>query len=509
MRGSDTEGERCMRSRRRLVGVLVVAAAAGVVVASARRRRSSAATGDHLSARGRSDRNVALAKLAGQLGAAKAITRAQQVFASAARKEELTAELQLKSAEQVAAILGNMKGALMKLGQLASFLDDAMPQPVRDALAELQQNAPPMSPELAAGVVEAELGGPPEKVFAEWDPVPIASASIGQVHRAMTHDGRAVAVKVQYPGVDEAVRADLENLDLAGTGVGFLFPGLDARALVEELQVRLVEELDYTLEAANQRDFARWYEGHPFISVPGVVDDLSTTRVLTTDLAEGSRFTEMESWDQAERNLAAETIYRFVFRSLYRFGAFNGDPHPGNYLFRPGGQVTFLDFGLVKRLTPAEIALCYNIVSASVLSDDSAEIRRACEAAGLIAPGAPVSDDRVAEFMGIFWEVTKPDEVTTITADWASRVARRFVDGRSSFGDVMAHAGMPPTFVVLQRINLGLLAILGRLDATANWRRMALELWPTDGPPSTDQGTVEQAWFAARHGVGNRIGSER
>ena len=453
----------------------------------------------HISATAWGERNAAVARLAGQVGANVAVTRAQKVFASAARREELDAALALKSAEQVAASLGNMKGALMKIGQLASFLDDAMPEPVREALAQLQQDAPPMAPELAAGVVETELGAAPDVVFAQWDEVPIAAASIGQVHRAMTRDGRAVAVKVQYPGVDDAVRSDLANLHLLGMGLGNLFPGLDAQSMVAELKARLTEELDYAMEAANQRDFARWYRGHPFISVPDVIGELSTPRVLTTDLAAGARFADMERWSQAERDLAAEAIYRFVFRSLYRFHAFNGDPHPGNYLFEPGGRVTFLDFGLVKRLTPAEVDMCYRLVTSLVLHRDAAALRTACEEAGLIAPGAPVSDERLAEYMSLFWEAVERDEVTTITAEWASQVARRYVDGRTSFGDVMEHAGMPPFLVVLQRINLGLLAILGRLSATANWRRMAIELWPAGGPPSTEMGREEARWFELTH----------
>jgi predicted unusual protein kinase regulating ubiquinone biosynthesis (AarF/ABC1/UbiB family) len=439
-----------------------------------------------------------MARLAAEVGASTAAHRARRVFASAARRGALDEEQQLRTAEQVASTLGNMKGALMKLGQIASYLDDAMPEPVREALAQLQQDAPPMTGELAAEVVRGELGAPPDSLFAEWDPVPIAAASIGQVHRAMTLDGRAVAVKVQYPGVDEAVRADLANLQLAGSGLGQLFPGLDADAMVTELRARLVEELDYTIEAGNQRLFARWYRGHPTITVPEVVDEHCSCRVLTTDLAEGARFDEMLTWDQSERDLAAETVYRFVFRSLYRFHAFNGDPHPGNYLFLGDGRVTFLDFGLVKRLEPVEVGLLFDMVRASVIDHDPATMRRACEAAGFITPGAPIADERVAAFMGVFWEAIRPDERTTITAEWASQVARRYF-GRAEFGDVMAYAAMPPSFVVLQRINLGLLAILGRLEATANWRRVAMELWPTDAPPSTPMGEAEARWWRTAH----------
>lgn len=442
-------------------------------------------------------RDASLASLAGRVGTASALHRARRVFASAGRREALDEARQLRTAQQVADTLGNMKGAMMKIGQLASFLDDAMPEPVRQALAQLQQDAPPMSPELSAQVIEEELGAAPEKLFAQWDEVPIASASIGQVHRAMTVDGRAVAVKVQYPGIAEAVRSDLMNLDLAGFGLGAVFPGLDSRALVAELKARLTEELDYLNEAANQRRFANWYRGHPFISIPEVVDDLSSRRVLTADLADGVRFDVMAGWPQHERDMAAESIFRFVFRSLYRFHAFNGDPHPGNYVFRPGGQVSFLDFGLVKTLTTNDVAVLFDLVRASVIEQDPAWVRTACERAGFIAPGAPVADERLAAFMEVFWDAVRRDEVTTITAEWASEVARRYFEGRTNFADVMQYAAMPPAYVVLQRINLGLLAILGRLDATANWRKIAEELWPTGGPPSTPMGKAEAEWCTA------------
>src|SRR5262249_7696286 len=203
--------------------------------------------------------------------------------------------------------------------------------------AGLQRDGPGMAPALASSVVRAELGDEPGRVFAQWDPHPMAAASIGQVHRAVTHKGEAVAVKVQYPGVDDAIRADLVNTDFLFRALSLLFPGLDPKPLVEELRARLVEELDYRIEASNQCLFAEWYRGHPYIHVPSVYAELSTERVLTTEFAEGARFADVEKWSQDERNAAAETIFRFVFRSIYRLHAFNGDPHPGNYLFQPGG----------------------------------------------------------------------------------------------------------------------------------------------------------------------------
>jgi predicted unusual protein kinase regulating ubiquinone biosynthesis (AarF/ABC1/UbiB family) len=354
-----------------------------------------------------------------------------------------------------------------------------------------------MSPELAAGVVREELGAPPEEIFERWDQVPVAAASIGQVHRAMTSDGRAVAVKVQYPGVEQAIRSDLDNLDLSTLVMPFLWRSLDARAMAEEIRARLDEELDYRVEAANQTRFAGWYRHHPFILVPEVVHELSAHRVLTTDLAEGVRFEEMERWDQHQRDLAAETIFRFVFRSLYRFHAFNGDPHPGNYLFQPDGRVSFLDFGLVKYFAPTDIGQLEALVQAAVIDPDERKLRQAAEAAGYYVPGAPISDARIAEHASRFYEPVRHDAVTTITSEYASELVRQLLFAHDRFPEVMRWGRVEPRFVVLQRINVGLVAILGRLEATANWRRIAEELWPfTQGPPSTELGRQEAEWWS-------------
>ncbi|HEY5699627.1 MAG TPA: AarF/ABC1/UbiB kinase family protein, partial [Acidimicrobiales bacterium] len=311
--------------RRRTALVLLGTTAAAVAVLARRRRATPTAIGEPvIRATGRSARSAALAGFGARTGGAYAAHRARTVFVSTSRREELNDAFALRTAEQVAAELGNLKGAMMKLGQMASYLDQGLPSPIRTALAELRQDAPPMSAELAAGVIRDEFGPGPDELFAEWDPVPLASASIGQVHRALTHDDRAVAVKIQYPGVDEAIRADLDNVDALFGAAGFVFSGLDPDALVIELKERLVEELDYRTEADNQRLFVEYYRDHPFIHIPDVVDELSTGRVLTTELSPGVRWDEVLTWSQEERDLAGEAIFRFVFRSLYRLHAFNG-----------------------------------------------------------------------------------------------------------------------------------------------------------------------------------------
>ncbi len=392
-----------------------------------------------------------------------------------------------------------MKGALMKLGQMASYLDQGLPEPIRDALAQLQADAPAMSAELAAETVEADLGRPLDSLFADWEPAPIAAASIGQVHRATLADGRQVAVKVQYPGVDRAIKTDLDNAGLLIQVVAMIFPGLEPAPIVAELRARLFEELDYRMEAQNQQLFVDAYHDHPFIHVPAVVAERSGDRVLTTELADGARFDVLRTWSQDERDVAAEAIYRFVFRSLWRLQAFNGDPHPGNYLFHPGGQVTFLDFGLVKRFQPGELQPLADMLIHAVVHPDRAAFREAAHRSGFLQPGADVDDDALEEYFGHFYEFVREDRVATITPAWSSEAVRRYFDPSTEFAEVQRHLNVPPSFVILQRINLGLLAVLGELNATRNWRRIAEELWPfVDGPPSTPLGEAEARWLASR-----------
>jgi predicted unusual protein kinase regulating ubiquinone biosynthesis (AarF/ABC1/UbiB family) len=447
--------------------------------------------------RSRARRNARLLGVGARTTGEFAIHRARRVFAGAARREELDRAFEIRTAEQVAETLGHMKGALMKLGQMASYLDQGMPEHVRAALADLQQNAPPMSSELAADMIEAELGLPPDEMFLEWDPIPIASASIGQVHRAITRDGLAVAVKVQYPGVDRAVEADLGNVGLLFAGMSQLFPGLEHGPLVAELRERLREELDYRNEADNQRMFAEFYRGHPFIHVPDVVDAHCSRRVLTTELADGARWDEMLRWSQEERNLAAETIYRFAFGSLYRLEAFNGDPHPGNYLFHTGGRVTFLDFGLTKRFTSEDLLAFEAMTKTMVLERDMAAFRRTIEDVGFLRGDTPFTDAEVGDYFGHFYEFVMDDAVSTITPEYASENVRRFFDTSGPYGEIMKAANVPASMVIIQRINLGLYALFGEMGATANWRRIAEELWPfVASTPSTPMGEAIADWQA-------------
>jgi predicted unusual protein kinase regulating ubiquinone biosynthesis (AarF/ABC1/UbiB family) len=441
-------------------------------------------------------RGASLARLALRVGGRYVARSPRLVFASVEGRAELRHELALRTADDVAEELGSMKGALMKLGQMASYIDEDMPQTFRSAMARLQHNAPPMTPALASSVVEAELGAPPERIFARWDPMPFAAASIGQVHRAITSDGRAVAVKVQYPGIARTIVSDVQNVALLRRIAGAAFPGLDTRSLIEELGERLRDEVDYVLEAENQTLFARYYEGHPVIHVPHVLSELSTARVLTSELVAGSPFDDVLRWSQHERNLAAETINRFVSRSLYRLHAFNGDPHPGNYLFHGQGRVTFLDFGLTKHFTAEDLAPLVDAVRFLVIENDGARFRASLERAGFLRPGAPVSTEAVVDRFGLFYATVLRDAPMTLTPAYASAIVRRFFDAR---GPLAPYSDVPRAYVILQRINLGLYALLGSLNATANWRRISAEIWPfVNAPPSTPIGEAEARWEQSR-----------
>ncbi|MEY4173128.1 MAG: hypothetical protein RI900_293 [Actinomycetota bacterium] len=483
---------------RHVVGAGVMA---GLVAAALTRWQRA---GHHLHLRTtRVQRNADVVRLGATVGAAYASTAARKLFADTQRRIELDRERELRTAEAVAERLGNMKGALMKLGQMASYVDEGLPAPLREALAQLQASAPPMSGELAAQVVLDDLGARPEDLFVEWDLVPIAAASIGQVHRAVAIDPatgleRAVAVKVQYPGVGDAVATDLKNADLLGLLLQQGFGGLNPDDMVSEIKERLTEELDYRLEARNQQLFADFYRGHPFIHVPEVLPHLCGSRVLTTELVDGVTWAEMLQWSQDERNLVGETLFRFVFRSLYGMHAFNGDPHPGNYLFHPGGRVTFLDFGLVKHFSDDEMATFIGMVKAAAYDHDIIGFRRILEQAGMLRAGCPAPDDEVGEYFSQFYESVREDRPVTWSSEYSSRIVRHTFDRTSP---IAQYATVPKAFVFIQRINLGLYALLGELRASGNYRRMAEELWPfVRGGPSTALAELEQPWLAQATG---------
>ncbi len=459
-------------------------------------RRDTDGTGSPIRALSRGQRRVAMGGLMARRAADRGFTRARSRLASDETRRRLQAELERRDADDVVGALGEMKGALMKLGQMASYLDEGMPEPMRQALASLRSDAPPMPSDLALTEIERSLGRPLHELFADIEREPIAAASIGQVHRATTLDGRDVAVKVQYPGIGKAIAADLDNTERLAMLLGMVYPGLNPDALVEELRDRINEELDYLQEAANQKLFADYYAGHPHVWVPAVIEELSTGNVLTTEFVVGRPFEDIYEADLAERERVAEIVYRFVFRSLNRQYVFNGDPHPGNYMIADDGRVAFLDFGLVKHFAEEEVDQ-FAVLIRAMIDRDPAVFRAAAEAQEVLRPGAPFDDQEIYDWFAAYYELILDDEPVTVTPDYSARLLYQTFDAKTHA--ILKHTNVPPTFALIQRINLGLFSILGHLGATANWRAISEELWVwTDAPPSTPLGEEEAAWVAAR-----------
>jgi predicted unusual protein kinase regulating ubiquinone biosynthesis (AarF/ABC1/UbiB family) len=455
---------------------------------------------------GRVGRTVRLAGLAGHTVATRTKTRIHRratgvaaLAAERARQERL--------AERYAAVLGDMKGAVMKVGQILSFVDveGVVPASSRElfqsTLAKLQSDVPPLAPDEIAHVIQDELGARPEDIFAFFSPQPVAAASMGQVHFARLADGRELAVKVQYPGVSDAVRADLANTNVLASVIrtalavlGPEAPKVDPKMLVEEIRDRVQDELDYTIEAANQQEFCSLYDGHPFIHIPAVYPEFSTGRVLTTDFIYGMHWSEATRAGDAIRSRWGETIFRFVFASLHRHGIFNADPHPGNYLFHEDGSVTFLDFGCVKRFTPERVSVMSALVDAALAGNAPALLRAFIEV-GLLrdADAEGLDPDRLLEFYRAALRDRWDEQPYTYTPESVAKIVAGTYQPLGPWSDVTGRLQMPKDLLFLNRITVGASFILGHLYATADWKSIDCEI-RHDGPPATELGRREAAW---------------
>ncbi|HEV2975408.1 MAG TPA: AarF/ABC1/UbiB kinase family protein, partial [Solirubrobacteraceae bacterium] len=412
----------------------------------------------------------------------------------------------IEAAEQIVDALGHMKGAAMKLGQVLSFLDVGLvPEEYREEfqrkLGKLRDAAPTVTFKDMRKVIESALGERLRDVFDEFDEEPIAAASIGQVYRARLDDGREVAVKVQYPGVAAAVRADMQNLGLILRLAKRIAPGMDPKAIGEEIRDRIEEELDYELEAQNQRSLARIFAGHPFIFVPEVVSSLSRERVLVSEFVSGVGFEELKRRPQAERDRIGEIVFRFFLGCLYRHRQFSGDPHPGNFLLLDDGRVAFLDFGLFKRLDedPVDLELA---AQRAVVEGDATALHRLLAETGFLPEPERVDPEHLLEFIrsAIWWYTT--DEVVQLLPQIATEVMIESSDPRSSHFREMRHQDMRPEHLFGRRMEMLTLAVLAQLGARANWHRIARE-WMYGDAPTTELGRQE-ADFYGRSGVGAR-----
>ena len=439
----------------------------------------------------------------GGLAAGQAIrqagTRAANVARTKERGDAALERRQIEAAEQIVAALGTMKGAAMKLGQVMSFLDVGLvPEEYRDEfqrkLAALRDAAPTVTFKEMRKVIEAELDDPIDEVFESFDEEPIAAASIGQVYRARLQDGRDVAVKVQYPGVAAAVRADMQNLGLILRLAKRIAPGMDPQAIGREISERIHEELDYELEAQNQRTLARIFRNHPFIVVPAVVTSLSRERVLVSEYVEGTGFEDLKTYPQEDRDRAGEILFRFYFGCLYRHGQFSGDPHPGNSRLMDDGRMAFYDFGLFKRMPPGAVELEMSVARA-IIEGDSATIMRLGTEVGFFPEPEKFDPERVLAHFRAATSWYTVDHEVELTPEYATQVLIDMSDPRSEYFGQLRHESAPPDHIFGRRMEVLTLAVLSQLHATGNFHRIARE-WFYDDEPATELGRQEAAFYS-------------
>jgi len=389
------------------------------------------------------------------------------------------------SSGRVAATLGQMKGLAMKVGQYLSFALPDLPSELAEALAALQTRSAPRPFGQIAEMVEAELGRPLTQAFSAFEPAPVAAASIGQVHRAHLPGGAAVAVKVQYPDVAGAVRADLANVPMLVRLLRLALPGVEAEAVAAEVRARILEELDYRAEAAWQTAFARRWAGHPFVAIPEVVATHSTGRVLTTAWAEGRDFAAAQRDPEPIRSGHGEILFRFLLGNLLGAGELLADPHPGNYRFDArGARTAFLDFGCVKALPPDLRAGIRELFRAALGGDGPAQ-RRAAERLGVLR-GDGGSRAVVDGLVGLYLPYRR-DAAEPFPAPLA---------GAPGIAEVRRALRVPGDLPFVNRTVIGLYAVLARLGAVAPWHRIARE-YAFGDPPATPLGELEQRWRGA------------
>ena len=447
---------------------------------------------------GRVRRTAKVGSVIGSAGARYAGTRAANVARSKERRDEALEQTHLDAAERMVKTLGNMKGAAMKIGQLASFIDTEFLPPeyaalYQEELSKLRSQAPPMPWKKVKSVLEEEWEDPVEELFEDFEHDAAAAASIGQVHSAVLPDGRRVAVKIQYPDVADAVRHDMQNAGMILRLAKALAPGLDAKAAAAELKERVLEELDYEYEAQNQRSFARGYRGHPFVYVPDVITRLSRRRVLVTEWVDGMSFDQIKELPQDEKDRFGEIVFRFCFGSIYHLQHFNADAHPGNYLLMDDGKVAFLDFGMTKQLDKEQIELEITALEA-VFDEDPEQLRVALHDLGFLNNPKKIDAEKLMEHVKTIGGWYMQDKDVRISPRYVMKVITAVSDPRSEFYGLMRRENVPANELMGRRMETGVMAVLGQLEATRNWYRIGREWWFADDP-ATELGEEEWAYF--------------
>ncbi|MEU3750279.1 MULTISPECIES: ABC1 kinase family protein [Streptomyces] len=414
------------------------------------------------------------------------------------KSAELVArELQQRTAEQLFKVLGELKGGAMKLGQALSVFESALPEevagPYRAALTKLQDAAPPMPTSTVHAVLAERLGENWRELFLEFEDKPAAAASIGQVHRAVWHDGREVAVKVQYPGAGEALLSDLAQLSRFARLLGPLVPGMDIKPLITEMRDRVSEELDYALEAASQREHAEVFADDPDVVVPAVVHQ--SDQVLVTEWMDGIPLSEVIADGTADqRDRAGQLLARFLFSGPARTGLLHADPHPGNFRLLPGAEgdedpaswrLGVLDFGTVDRLPgglPETIGVCLRMT----LAGEAETVYDLLRAEGFVKESVALDPDAVLEYLLPIIEPAEA-EAYLFTRGWLRAQAARIADPRSPAHQLGKQLNLPPSYLLIHRVTLSTIGVLCQLNATVRLRD-ELEAWlPGFVAPDTDE----------------------
>ncbi|MFJ5288292.1 ABC1 kinase family protein [Streptomyces sp. NPDC088348] len=423
------------------------------------------------------------------------------------RSAEIVArEVQQRTADQLFKVLGELKGGAMKMGQALSVFESALPEevagPYRAALTKLQESAPPMPVQTVHAVLEAQLGTEWRELFVEFDDKPSAAASIGQVHRAVWHDGRRVAVKVQYPGAGEALLSDLTQLSRFARLLGPLIPGMDIKPLITELRDRVSEELDYELEAEAQREHAEEFAGDPDVVVPDVVHQ--SDQVLVTEWIDGIPLADViaDGTDE-QRDRAGQLLARFLFSGPARTGLLHADPHPGNFRLLPaeaddgiaeddgaeddgtsGGATSeeataqwrlgVLDFGTVDRLPGGLPATIGHALRMTIEGEASGVYEMLCEE-GFVKESIDLDPEAVLEYLVPIIEPVQADEFT-FSRGWMRAQAARIADPRSPAHQLGKQLNLPPSYLLIHRVTLSTIGVLCQLGATVRLRD-ELEAW--------------------------------